>query len=80
MAYQGHGKHFQVIDEYLKFGKPIHITELGICQETIIQTGPTAKQANEMASDHYLYGDGIWHAEWSGRKRSRLIGWNSSIL
>ena len=40
----------RLLDEYLKFGKPIHITELGYAQRQSYRLGRPAKQANEMAS------------------------------
>ena len=55
----------RLLDEYLKFGKPIHITELGICSgDNHTDWADPQSKRTRWPLDHYLYGDGIWHAEW----------------
>ncbi|MFW6386598.1 MAG: endo-1,4-beta-xylanase [Bacillota bacterium] len=54
----------RLLDEYIKLGKPVHITELGV------SSGDSHTDWQEVDSERttyptsHLYGTGTWHTEW----------------
>jgi len=55
---------FRLLDEYMKFGKPIHITELGVSSgDSHLDWAEQNSKRSRWPLPH-LYGMGIWHSEW----------------